>query len=165
MENETGTQQQEPQADPKPEPTVNLHKFERMQERAEQAEARLAELKQQMEEAATKEGDKDATIKAMKEAAEKAAEETAQKVADYEAKIKAAETTNALLSAGCIDAESGLASLQEGETVEALKERKPHLFKQPTKPSGGEPKEGSITPEAQRYMDAAKRLGVKPKGL
>lgn len=155
MEEETTTTET-----PAQEPTVNAYKFERMKDRAEAAEAKIAELQKQLGEATAKTGDTEATIKAMQDAAAKAAEDSKVKAEEYERQIATAERTNELLKAGCIDTESGLASLHEGMTIDQLKESKPHLFKQEAKPSGGDPKSPAISPEEELVAKMRGKLGL-----
>lgn len=149
----------------KQEPTVNKHKFDRMQERAEQAEAKLAELQKQVEELTAKQGDSEttyeATLKALREEADKAATEAAARVEQYEAQIARDAQEKELLKAGCIDAELGVKALAEGQTVEQLKEAKPYLFKADTKPSGGEPKGAAVNPDDELTAKMKAALGIK----
>ena len=155
MDEETKTEQPQDK-----EPTVNAYKFERMKDRAEAAEAKIADLQKQLDEATARTGTDAEAIKAMQEAAAKAAEEAKAKAEDYEQQIATAERTNELLKAGCIDTESGLASLHEGMTIDQLKDTKPHLFKQETKPSGGDPKDPAVSPEEELVAKMRSKLGL-----
>lgn len=139
MENEN----QEPQEDfitvPKG-TTVAKEKYEREAEKAKQAQARISELEEKIAALTTDKDDSANVISKLKEEVSASAETYANQQAEWEKKFAAQETTNALLKAGCIDTESGIASLHEGMTIEQLKEAKPHLFTQPTKPSSLDPK-------------------------
>ena len=159
MENETETtQEQQPQ-------TVNLHKFERMQDRAEKAEAELEGLRKQVEELTAKQGDDqtayEAAVKALQEDAAKAATEAENRAKEYEAQIARDAKEKELLKAGCIDSELGVAALTDGKTVEQLKDEKPYLFKAETKPSSGDPKSATVDPEAEFAAQMRKALGLK----
>ena len=146
-------------------PTVNQHKFERMQERAEKAEAELEGLRKQVEELTAKQGDNqtayEATLKALQEDAAKAAAEAEQRAKEYEAQLARDAKEKELLKAGCIDAELGAAALTEGKTVEQLKEEKPYLFKAETKPSSGDPKSATVDPDAEFAARMREALGLK----
>ena len=146
---EETAQQQEPER------TVNVHKYEREAEARKAAETRVADLEAQI--AALKaDGDSakselDAFKAKTAEDAKAWADERAKWEADLARKDKEAE----LLKGGCIDPESGLASLHDGETVEQLKERKPHLFKGPVKQSS--------LPPSDKPTDSGDALSAKMK--
>lgn len=114
--------------------TVNKEKYERAVAAKDAAEARMADLESQI---AALTADKDSAASVIEELKAK----TEQGRAAYEADMARKEKEIELLRAECIDPESGIASLKEGETIEQLKERKPHLFKQPTKQSSLAPKD------------------------
>ena len=160
---ETNAETKEPQ-DQQPQ-TVNIHKFERMQDRAEKAEAQLAELQKQVDELTAKQGtsetEYEANIAAMKDAADKAAQEAQKRVEEYEAQIARDAKEKELLKAGCIDAELGVAAWMEGQTVDQLKEAKPYLFKTEGKPSSGEPRNQTVDPEAEQVQKIKAALGMK----
>ena len=115
--------------------TVNKEKYERANKRAEDAEAQIEALKQQIEElTASSEADKQTIEDFKAKVAESSAKYEADKSA-WEAESARKDMANELLKAGCIDTESALASLHEGMTIEQLKGAKPHLFGNQTKPS------------------------------
>lgn len=121
--------------------TVNKERFERTAKKLEDAEARVATLEEQIKNLqATSDADKSA-IEEFKAQVEKGSNEYAQAKADYEKQIAQKDKANELLKAGCIDTESALASMGEEMTIEQLREKKPHLFSAPTKPSGGSARE------------------------
>lgn len=120
--------------------TVNKEKYERAVAAKDAAEARMADLESQI---AALTADKDSAASVIEELKAK----TEQGKAEYEASMARKEKEIELLRAECIDPESGIASLKEGETIEQLKERKPHLFKQPTKQSSLAPKDQPRTAE------------------
>ena len=123
------TQQQEPER------TVNVHKYEREQEARKAAEARVSDLEAQI--AALKADGETAKseLEAFKAKTAEDAKAWGDERAKWEADLARKDKEAELLKAECIDPESALASLHEGETAEQLKERKPHLFKAPTKGS------------------------------
>ena len=144
MENEKTEPQEEFVSVPKGS-TVNKDKFERMQKRAEDAEAQIESLKAQVESlTATSEEDRKAVEEFKAKVAADAERYAAEKAA-WEAEAVRKDKANELLQAGCIDTESALASLHEGMTVDALKEAKPHLFLRETKQSSAPP--ADKTPE------------------
>lgn len=140
--------------------TVNKEKYERAVARTDAAEQRVADLEKQIAELTAKGAD-----------AEKAVEEFKTKMADeakayaaererMEAEIATKDKVAELLRADCIDPESGIASLKDDETIEQLKERKPHLFKQATKPSGLTPKDKPVSPDDAVLSGLRSALGI-----
>ena len=164
MENQNPTT--EPQADemvtvPKGS-TVNVHKYERAEERARSAEARVADLEAQIAalkaDGETAKSDLEAFKAKTAEDAKAYAEERARMEAELARKAVEAD----LLKADCIDPESGIASLKDGETIEQLKERKPHLFKQPTQRSSLAPKDAPRqTAEDELAAKMREAMGLK----
>lgn len=130
---ETAQQQQEPER------TVNVHKYEREAEARKAAESRVADLEAQI---AALKADGETAKSELEAFKAKTAEDAKAWTAErekWEADLARKDRESELLKGGCIDPESGLASLKEGETVEQLKERKPHLFKGPVKQSSMQP--------------------------
>lgn len=142
--------------------TVNKDKFERMQKRAEDAEAQIQALQEQVKAlTATSEEDKKAVEEFKAKIAEDSEKYAAERAA-WEAESVRKDKANELLQAGCIDTESALASLHEGMTVEALKEAKPHLFMRETKASSAPPADKSPEDTFEDTMRQA--FGLKQKG-
>lgn len=133
--------------------TVNKEKYERAVAAREAAEARTADLEKQIAELTAKGADAEKAVEDFKAKMAEDAKAYAAEREKMEAEIALKDKVAELLKADCIDPESGIASLHDDETVDQLKERKPHLFKQPTKAS-------SLTPKDQP-KDAADALTDK----
>ena len=121
--------------------TVNKEKYERAVAAKEAAEARTADLEKQIAELTAKGNDAQAAIDEFKAKVDADAKQYAADREKLERELAIKDKIAELLKAECIDPESGIASLKDDETIEALKERKPHLFKQPAKASSLAPKD------------------------
>lgn len=121
--------------------TVNKEKYERAVQAKEAAEKRTADLEAQIAELTAKGNDAQTALDEFKAKVEADSKAFADERAKWEKELAIKDKVAELLKAECIDPESGIASLKADETVEQLKERKPHLFKQPTKPSSLSPKD------------------------
>lgn len=121
--------------------TVNKEKYERAVAAKEAAEARTADLEKQIAELTAKGNDAENTLAEFKAKVEADAKQYAADREKLEQELATKDKVAELLKAECIDPESGIASLKDGETIEQLKERKPHLFKQPAKASSLAPKD------------------------
>lgn len=121
--------------------TVNKEKYERAVAAKEAAEARTADLEKQIAELTAKGNDAENTLAEFKAKVEADAKQYAADREKLEQELATKDKVAELLRAECIDPESGIASLHDGETIEQLKERKPHLFKQPAKASSLAPKD------------------------
>ena len=144
MENEKDQEQEYVQV-PKG-TTVNKEKYERAVAAKEAAEARTADLEKQIAELTANADTAKTTLDEFKAKVEADAANYAAEKAKLEQELALKDKVADLLKAECIDPESGIASLKDGETIEQLKERKPHLFKQPTKQSSLTPK--NLTPKS-----------------
>lgn len=133
--------------------TVNKDKYERAVAKAEAAEARTAELERQIAELTAKGADAERAVENFKAKMAEDAAAYAKERERLEADLAIKDKTAELLKAECIDPESALASLKDGETPEQLKERKPHLFKAPTKASSMAPKDPPAKDAAETLTD------------
>lgn len=141
--------------------TVNKEKYERAVAAKEAAEARMADLEKQIADLTARGDDEKAALDEFKAKVEADAKAYADEKAKLEAELAMKDKVAELLRADCIDPESGVASLHDGETIDQLKERKPHLFKQPTKGSSLQPKDKKVDPEVE-FMDEMRGvLGLK----
>ena len=145
MENTTeGTEQQQQDEEYVTVPkgtTVNVNKYERAVAAKDAAEKRAADLERQIAELTAKDAASQTALDEFKAKVEADAKAYADEKAKLEADLAIKEKTAELLRAECIDPESAIASLKDGETIEQLKERKAHLFKAPTKQSSMQPKD------------------------
>lgn len=129
--------------------TVNKEKYERAVAAKEAAEARTADLEKQIAELTAQGDDAQKALDDFKAKVDADAKQYAEDRAKLEQELATKDKIAELLKADCIDPESGIASLHEGETVDQLKERKPHLFKQPTKQSSLAPKDQPSPKDAE----------------
>lgn len=127
--------------------TVNKEKYERAVQAKEAAETRLADLEKQIADLQAKGNDAQSALDEFKAKAEADSKAFADAQAKWEKELAIKDKIADLLKAECIDPESGIASLKDDETIEQLKERKPHLFKQTTKQSSLTPKDAKSSPE------------------
>lgn len=141
--------------------TVNKEKYERAVAAKEAAEARTADLEKQIAELTAKGNDAQSALDEFKAKVESDAKAYQAEREKMERELATKDKIAELLKADCIDPESGIASWHDGETVEALKERKPHLFKQPAKASSLQPKDKAIDPEAEKMSDLRSALGLQ----
>lgn len=140
--------------------TVNKEKYERAVAAKEAAEARTADLEKQIAELTAQGTDAQKALEEFKAKVDADAKQYAAEREKYEHELAVKDKVADLLKAECIDPESGLASLKEGETIEQLKERKPHLFKQPTAASSLAPKDPKVTPEQAQTDELKAVLGL-----
>lgn len=127
--------------------TVNKEKYERAVQAKEAAETRLADLEKQIAELTAKGNDAQTALDEFKAKAEADSKAFADAQEKWQKELAQKDMVAELLKADCIDPESGIASLKENETIDQLKERKPHLFKQPTKQSSLTPRDAKTSPD------------------
>lgn len=127
--------------------TVNKEKYERAVQAKEAAETRLADLEKQIAELTAKGNDAQTALDEFKAKAEADSKAFADAQEKWQKELAQKDMVAELLKADCIDPESGIASLKENETIDQLKERKPHLFKQPTKLSSLTPRDAKASPD------------------
>lgn len=140
--------------------TVNKEKYERAVAAKEAAEARMSELEQQIAALTADKGNAQTALEEFQAQVAKEAEEYKAERAKLENELAMKDKVAELLRAECIDPESGIASLKEGETIEQLRDRKPHLFKQPTKQSSLTPKDQPKSADDALLSDVRKAMGL-----